>query len=256
MDVLFVPEKGEAFAIEVGFFDTVLEIKEKIQKYHHIPIPKQTLIFNGHVLQDDRDVEFCEILQHSRIQLLVASESQNNSQSQSQPQPQIDPNHSIGRLKQRIHDINSVGPINGIMLQSNASPTELQDQRSLRDSEMSENSEVEVCLRPSPTVSTAALGMTTPPPQPGSSKNKLKVMVQPKFGNSKIPMEVNPTDNVGELKKELQKLQQRLHFHLPPEGFFFIYDRDVMDEDRSFRWHGVAHGDTIEIFNGSVSGGS
>ncbi|XP_022950206.1 biquitin domain-containing protein 7SL RNA1-like [Cucurbita moschata] len=248
MDVLFVPEKGEAFAIEVGFFDTVLEIKEKIQKYHHIPIPKQTLIFNGHVLQDDRDVEFCEILQHSRIQLLVASESQNNSQSQ----PQIDPNHSIGRLKQRIHDINSVGPINGIMLQSNAaSPTELQDQRSLRDSEMSENSEVEVCLRPSPTVSTAAPGMTT-----GSSKNKLKVMVQPKFGNSKIPMEVNPTDNVGELKKELQKLQQRLHFHLPPEGFFFIYDRDVMDEDRSFRWHGVAHGDTIEIFNGSVSGGS
>ena len=157
------------------------------------------------------------------------------------------------------------------MLQSNASTTELQDQRSLRDSEMSENSEVEVCLRPSPTVSTAAPGMTTPPPPPqpstttaaagtvatsGSSKNKLKVMVQPKFGNSKIPMEVNPTDNVGELKKELQKLQQRLHFHLPPEGFFFIYDRDVMDEDRSFRWHGVAQGDTIEIFNGSVSGGS
>ncbi|KAG6593519.1 hypothetical protein SDJN03_12995, partial [Cucurbita argyrosperma subsp. sororia] len=89
---------------------------------------------------------------------------------------------------------------------------------------MSENFEVEVCLLPSPTVSTAAPGMTTPPPQPstttittmtaavmvatsGSSKNKLKVMVQPKFGNSKIPMEVNPTDNVGKLKKELQKLQ-------------------------------------------------
>ena len=73
---------------------------------------------------------------------------------------------------------------------------------------------------------------------------------------SKIPMEVNPTDNVGKLKKELQKLQQRLHFHLPPEGFFFIYDHDVMDDDRSFRWHGVAHSDTIEIFNGSASGGS
>ena len=138
---------------------------------------------------------------------------------------------------------------------------------------MLENSEVEVCLRPSPTVSTGAPGMTMLSPQPsttptttttatvtvatsGSSKNKLKVMVQPKFGNSKIPMEVNPTNNVGELKKELQKLQKRLHFHLPPEGFFFIYDRDVMDEDRSFRWHGVAHDDTIEIFNGSISGRS
>ena len=111
-------------------------------------------------------------------------------------------------------------------------------------------------------------GMTTPPPQlstttaavmvatSGSSKNKLKVMVQPKFENSKRPMEVSPMDNVRKLKKELQKLQQRLHFHLPPEGFFFIYDRDVMDEDRSFRWHGVAHDDTIEIFNGSISGRS
>ncbi|XP_022972905.1 ubiquitin domain-containing protein 7SL RNA2-like [Cucurbita maxima] len=103
-----------------------------------------------------------------------------------------------------------------------------------------------------PTTTTAAVMVATS----GSSKNKLKVIVQPKFGNSKIPMEVSPTDNVGKLKKELQKLQQRLHFHLPPEGFFFIYDRDVMDEDRSFRWHGVAHSDSIEIFNGSVSGES
>ena len=159
------------------------------------------------------------------------------------------------------------------MLQPNASPADLQDQHSLYDNEMSENFEVEVFLRLSPTVSTVAPGVTTRPLQSlmttttttmetmmvatsGSSKNKLKVMVQPKFGNSKIPMEVNPTDNVGKLKKELQKLQKRLHFHLPLEGFFFIYDRDVMGEDRSFSWHGVAHGDTIEIFNGSVSGGS
>ncbi|XP_022973598.1 uncharacterized protein LOC111472183 [Cucurbita maxima] len=151
------------------------------------------------------------------------------------------------------------------MLQPNVSPADFQDQRSLRDSEMSENFEVEVCLWPSPTVSTSAPKMTMSSPSPtttttaavmvatsGSSKNKLKVMVQPKFWNSKIPMEVNPTNNVGELKKELQKLQQRLHFHPPPEGFFFIYDHD----DRSFRWHGVAHDDTIEIFNDSVSGGS
>ncbi|KAG6593520.1 hypothetical protein SDJN03_12996, partial [Cucurbita argyrosperma subsp. sororia] len=127
-------------------------------------------------------------------------------------------------LKSRIHEINSVGPINGIVHQPNAFPADLQDQHSLRDSEMLENFEVEVCLRSSPMVSTTAPGMTTLPPQPsttttttttatvtvatsGSSKNKLKVMVQLKFGNSKIPMEVNPTDNVGKLKKELQKLQ-------------------------------------------------
>ncbi|KAL0542897.1 hypothetical protein IC582_017978 [Cucumis melo] len=198
MDVILVPEQGDTFGIEVGYFDTVLEIKEKIEKYHGIPIPKQTLIFNGRILQDDRDVEFCEILQHSRIQLVVAN-SELSAQSQ------------IGRL---------------IMKQHNMIPDPSSHHHP-----------------PSGTTST-------------KNSNKLKVMVKPKCGSSKIPMEVNPTDNVGELKKELEKLQQRMQFHLPPEGFFFIYDRDVMDEDRSFRWHGVAHGDTIEIFNGTITGGS
>ena len=32
--------------------------------------------------------------------------------------------------------------------------------------------------------------------------------------------------------------------------------QNVMDDDRAFRWHCVDHGDTIDIFNGSVSGGS
>uniref|UniRef100_A0A0A0KHW3 Ubiquitin-like domain-containing protein n=1 Tax=Cucumis sativus TaxID=3659 RepID=A0A0A0KHW3_CUCSA len=92
MDVILVPEKGDTFGIEVGYFDTVLEIKEKIEKYQGIPIPKQTLIFNGRILQDDRDVEFCEILQHSRIQLVVAN-SELSAQSQ------------IGRLIMKQHNM-------------------------------------------------------------------------------------------------------------------------------------------------------
>ncbi|XP_038881479.1 ubiquitin domain-containing protein 7SL RNA1-like [Benincasa hispida] len=214
MDVIFVPEQGETFGIEVGFFDTVLEIKEKIEKYHGIPIPKQSLIFNGRILQDHRDVEFCEILQHSRIQLVVAN-SELSAQSE------------IGRL---------------IMKQNNILPDPPpphqppQPQKEITSSKNNNNN------------NSSSIN--------NNNYNKLKVMVKPKSGNSKIAMEVNPTDNVGELKKELEKLQQRMQFHLPPEGFFFIYDRDVMDEDRSFRWHGVAHGDTIEIFNGTVTGGS
>ncbi|WRX25899.1 hypothetical protein QQP08_018386 [Theobroma cacao] len=43
-------------------------------------------------------------------------------------------------------------------------------------------------------------------------------MVLPKCGTKKIPVEVNASDNVAELRKELQKLQQRLQFHLPQEG--------------------------------------
>ncbi|XP_052477620.1 ubiquitin domain-containing protein 7SL RNA1 isoform X2 [Gossypium raimondii] len=199
MDVIFETQKGKPFSIEVGFFDTVLEIKEKIHKYHGIPIPHQTLIFNGHVLQDDRDVEYCEILQNSRIQLLVSSDS-DTSNSTKQPQP---------NAAAADHQLPS--PAKKIQLNSNT---------------------------------------------PSSNTVKLKLLVLPKCGTKKIPVEVNATDNVSELRKELQKLHQRLHFQLPQEGYFFIYKQNVMDDDRSFRWHQVGQGDTIEIFNGSVTGGS
>ncbi|KAL6217673.1 hypothetical protein ACLB2K_010890 [Fragaria x ananassa] len=113
--------------------------------------------------------------------------------------------------------------------------------------------EIEVSLRPSPTAAASAVAATTVSPR---SKNKLKLMVLPKCGTKKIPVEVNASDNVGELRKELQKLHQRLHFHLPQESYFFIYKQNVMDDDKSFRWHHVGQGDTIEIFNGSITGGS
>jgi ubiquitin C len=88
----------------------------------------------------------------------------------------------------------------------------------------------------------------------GGASKKLKLMV--KSGTKKIPVEMNASDNVGELRKELQKLNQMLQFHLPQDGYFFIYKQNVMDDDKSFRWHHVSQGDTIEIFNGSVTGGS
>ncbi|THU61614.1 hypothetical protein C4D60_Mb07t25180 [Musa balbisiana] len=81
-------------------------------------------------------------------------------------------------------------------------------------------------------------------------------MVLPKCGTKKVPVDVNASDNVSELRKELQRLYGVFNFHLPTDGYFFIYKQNVMDEDKSFRWHDVKQGDTIEIFNGSVTGGS
>ncbi|XP_028070454.1 ubiquitin domain-containing protein 7SL RNA1-like [Camellia sinensis] len=190
MDVFFEPTKGRPFSIEVGYFDTVLEIKEKIQKDQGIPISKQTLIFNGQVLDEEINVHFSQILDRSRIQLVITPESEK------------------------------------LVTKREESP------------------------QPSPTTSSSTGSGNT------SNSKKLRVMVLTKCGTRKIPVEVNAGDNVGELRKELQKLHQRLHIHLPSEGYFFIYRQNVMDEDRSFRWHHVGQGDTIEIFSGSVTGGS
>ncbi|GLT44777.1 hypothetical protein SLA2020_186540 [Shorea laevis] len=265
MDVIFEPPRGRPFSIEVGFFDTVLEIKEKVQKYQGIPVAKQTLVFNGRVLQDEQDIEYCELLQDSHVQLLVAPE-QDKTQVKpqihvEQPSPvasnkiqvkinipsskacvplEIDVNDTILRLKEKIHEMENV-PINRLVVQYRG--MELQDNRSLRECELKHNAQIDVNVRPSPTV-------------PGTGSKKLKLMVLPKCGPKKIPVEVNPSDSVGELRNELQKLQSRLQFTLPPEGYFFIYKQNVMDDDRSFRWHQVGQGDTIEIFNGSVTCGS
>ncbi|XP_057449480.1 ubiquitin domain-containing protein 7SL RNA1-like [Lotus japonicus] len=202
MDVFFELPRGRPFSIEVGFFDTVLEIKEKVQKYQGIPISKQTLILKGQVLQDDGDVWKYEILQNSRIQLVVTPDSDKPA------------------LMVKNEEFSS------------SPPTKIHDHES-------DNS----------TTSAATVANTGP----GGSK-KLKVWA--KSGTKKIPVEVNASDNVAELRKELNKLQQRLQFHLPQEGYFFIYEQNVMNDDRSFRWHHVKQGDTIEIFNGSVTGGS
>lgn len=279
MDVVFEPQRGEeAFIIEVGFFDTVREIKEKIQKYHNVPVSEQTLVFNGHVLQDDYDVAYYEILQSSRVQLLVVpSESDPDHNSIANPTStkllddapskkirlavkipgskthvvvEMDPSDTVLALKEKIRESEAAVPaaLNRMVLHSGGS--ELQDGRCLRDFDqlLSDNAEIEVTVTPSTT--------TTTTPSAAVGSKRLRVMVQPKCGTKKIPVELNASDNVGELRKELQKLQQRLQFHLPPEGYFFIYKQNVMDDDKSFRWHHVAQGDTIEIFNGSVSGGS
>lgn len=276
MDVIFEPQRGRPFSIEVGFFDTILEIKEKVKKYQGIPVSKQTLIFNGNVLKDDLNVEHTEILQNSHIQLMIAAsesdKSPENSLSLSKKIQlnvkiptykmhvplEMEVNDTVGKLKEKIQEMEAV-PVNRLMIHSCGA--ELQDHRSLCECEISENSDIDVSFRPSPTAaSPAAMAALPPSPGPGPTtllgSKKLKLLVLPKCGTKKIPVEMNASDNVGELRKELQKLQEKLQFSLPQEGYFFIYKQNVMDDDRSFRWHHVGQGDTIEVFNGSVTGGS
>jgi hypothetical protein len=55
MDLTFLvdKEKEESFSIEVSFFDSFLEVKEKIYNYQNLPISNQELYFNGKLLKDE-----------------------------------------------------------------------------------------------------------------------------------------------------------------------------------------------------------
>ncbi|XP_006352471.1 polyubiquitin-like [Solanum tuberosum] len=276
MDVFIQPTKGRSFAIEVGYFDTILEIKDKIQRDQGIPIPKQTLIFKGNVLDDHLNVHYSDILDRSHIQLVIESEpDKNNVVKIEQPAPssltrkiqlllkmpksklgvalEVDVTDSVRRVKERIHDMEGVHVSKLVM---HANGIELIDHQTLQDYRLIDNSEINVSIRPSTIMVSAPPPPTTtflgsPMNNNGNGLKKLRIMILSKCGTNKIPIEVNPSDNVGHLKKELQKLE----LELPQEGYFFIYKQNVMDDDRSFRWHHVCQGDTIEIFNGSVTGG-
>ncbi|CAN6859557.1 unnamed protein product, partial [Brassica oleracea var. botrytis] len=205
MDVFFEVQRGPTFCIELGYWDTVLEIKQKIEKYQRIPVSKQTLFFQGKVLQDDHDIEQCAILNNSHLQIISSSPGTDQHRN----------NNQVLKTEQSPPSNSTEPIINGQDLPVMMART-----------------------------------------NNNNNPKKLRVMVLPKSGTMKIPVEVNASDNVGELRKELVKIQQRFQISLPQEGYFFIYKQNVMEDDRSFRWHRVDHGDTIEIFNGSVSGGS
>ncbi|CDY22088.1 BnaA09g01170D [Brassica napus] len=86
---------------------------------------------------------------------------------------------------------------------------------------------------------------------------RLRVMVLPHSPDnepvSKVPVSVMANENVEEIRKELEKLRERNELKLPQEGYFFIHKQNVLDDDQTFLWNGVAHGDTIEVFPGYVT---
>ena len=53
MDVSFVCSGEKPFEMEVGFFDTVQDIKEKLQSRRGWPAAVMSLLHNGDVLADD-----------------------------------------------------------------------------------------------------------------------------------------------------------------------------------------------------------
>ncbi|KAL1209339.1 Ubiquitin domain-containing protein 7SL RNA1 [Cardamine amara subsp. amara] len=86
MDV-FVDSIGlPSFSIEVGLWDTVLAIKQKIEKSQGFLVSRQVIFFKGKVLHNHFDVTECDIMQNSRLKLFF-SPSDNTNQNNDQVLP-------------------------------------------------------------------------------------------------------------------------------------------------------------------------
>uniref|UniRef100_A0A0D9XYF4 Ubiquitin-like domain-containing protein n=1 Tax=Leersia perrieri TaxID=77586 RepID=A0A0D9XYF4_9ORYZ len=84
-----------------------------------------------------------------------------------------------------------------------------------------------------------------------------RVTVKVKWGAKAAELAVSEMMVVKDLRAELAGGDATAaQLPLPNDGgYFFIYKQNVMEEDRTLRWHDVKDGDTIEIFNGRVTGG-
>ncbi|CAH8273344.1 unnamed protein product [Arabidopsis lyrata] len=223
MKVFFEIQSGSSFEIEMYYKDTVLEMKEKIEKSQRVSVSKQTLIFEGTLLQDDLDIEQYKIVHESRLQLIVSPDHNPNQTEQSPP-----PSNSTEQIIDGHQE-------STLTVQTEQSPSSNSVEEMITN--IQDSSEKERIP-------------------------KIVVYVSPYSGESQavkeVPVAVNVkmNDNVKELRNELVKIEENGELNLPQEGYFLIHKNRVLNENQSFWVVGVDHNDTIEILPTHLTRGS
>ncbi|RCV12172.1 hypothetical protein SETIT_2G248400v2 [Setaria italica] len=188
MDVSFACAGEEPFEMEVGFFDTVQDIKEKLQSRRGWPAATMSLLHNGDVLVDDGGGGGGGIERH--------------------------------------------GIVEGSVIHVALVPDGPRQQRQVK--------------RNRPASKRRGVGEEGAPPP-------LRVTVVSRCGAGRVEVAVAARAAVSALRAELERARGA-GFPLPGGGaYFFIHRQSVMDEARSFQWHGVAAGDEVVVFDGSVT---
>ncbi|OEL20326.1 hypothetical protein BAE44_0018655 [Dichanthelium oligosanthes] len=271
MDVTFATPRGREFSLEVWYFATVGEVKEAVRAREGVPVASQRLFFDGRELDDDaRDAAGYGVLQGSRLLLLLPDDD-------APPPPRPSPaaasvrvtvsapaigrgvaldlraTDTVARLKELLQD-RTDGALPAARSALFFGKAEMEDGKPLADYDPPADGTMEVCVvvRQPPAASGGGNAATP------RSQQQQRVAVKVKIGNRAVALEVGAMDVVRDLRKEVERLR------IPVRdgdgggggGYFFVYKQNVMDEDRTLRWHEVKNGDTIEIFNGTVTGGA
>ena len=229
----------------------------------------QRLFFQGKELLDDRDTEHDSLLQGSRVLLVLPDDApapapaaasvvrvvaSGPSLGGRSVALELEPTCTVARLKEKLQE-RTDGALPAARLGVFFGKAEMEDDKALAEFDPPAGGmEVRVVVRQPP----------PPPPPPvcsnggaakiNSSSKQQRMSVEVKWGGTTVTLEVSDTDAVKELRAELRRAVP--HLLLPNDGgYFFIYKQNVMEEDRTLRWHDVKSGDTIEIFNGRVTGG-
>ncbi|MQM13251.1 hypothetical protein Taro_046176 [Colocasia esculenta] len=174
MDVIFETPEGSAYSIEVWFFSTVLEMKEKIHMYHGFLVTRQCLIFNGHVIEDDHDTEYYGVLHGSRIHLFLDSPTDPTASGADDRAAAVAVKaEQQAESKVRVQ-VRNLATRRQFMVELFLGGVELQDNRVLADYGVADLSEVIVAPRALPSWAAGASG-------PAPNKKMMVMVVDASF---------------------------------------------------------------------------
>ncbi|WJX21032.1 hypothetical protein P8452_10508 [Trifolium repens] len=222
-------EKEESFSIEVSFFDSFLEVKEKIYNYQNLPISNQELYFNGKLLKDEDIIMNSELVQDScifiktklRLQVQFPGYGRYGSLKYF---PQVYIDETIMQLKEKIHNKLNFMKINDMLIMFPALKRRAEE-----------------CCQSSKKLN--LLFLLPMFKRPGQERYYGDVDMVERF-------EMESCAKVSELKKVLEDLYNWI---IPEDDgeyyYFFIHEEHVMLENESFEWNQVEDGGIIHLFD-------
>ncbi|KAL2474294.1 Ubiquitin-like superfamily protein [Abeliophyllum distichum] len=248
---VIIAMKGCEFSIGLSPQEPILEIKNKIQHSHGIPVSSQTLTVCGWELIDGLDLDDYPLISEGTKIYLSTKHTplvlqQHNGKikitvkfAARKIDIEVDKTDSVRSLKEKIHIVDGT-PIKRMTLFFSGSEME-DDYRSLVEYGIGEFSEIIVFLK----------NMTRVVAEPPIRRLDLVVQTSSSLLNAaKISVEMNDTSTVNEVGKLLQERNV-----LPCDDYIFIHKQRLMRDQCSLRWHGVQNGDYLYIFKGTVTRG-
>ncbi|KAK3131099.1 hypothetical protein QOZ80_6BG0502040 [Eleusine coracana subsp. coracana] len=258
MDVTFETVRGQRFTVEVWYFATVREMKEAVHRREGIPAASQRLFLDdGRELDDARDAEHYSILHGTRLLPLLPDDAAPSSSSSSSAVRvavsapaigrsvalELRASDTVARLKELLQD-RTDGALPAARTAVFFDKAEMEDSKTLADYDPPLDG-MDVCVVVRQVASNGGGN--------GGKSQQQKMVVKVKLGTKAVALEVGAMDAVRDLRREVERAAPHLR---DGGGYFFVYKQNVMEEERTLRWHEVKNGDTIEIFNGSVTGGA
>ncbi|CAN6458025.1 unnamed protein product [Victoria cruziana] len=237
MEVDFELSNGSKYRIEIGFFDTVADVKERVERRSGVPVKQQVgVLFNGTAMEDEKEIQTYGLWEGCRVEVLVEDEAGKIEvlvkASDRAFYLKVEKSNTVQFLKERILERMEAVPADRLVL--------LHRNRKLSDPALplgeygvSDQSRIDAVIVPA----------EAPPPERRVAMN---ITVEQAGTGRKVTVQAKPTDTVNGLKEKLRALG------IPSDDHFLIHNQSPMSDKKTLRWHGVKEGDVLSIFQGSV----